>query len=92
MAGEGCDWMTVSPVWETASKPGYGPALGSAGLAALLPGAPAIYALGGVDGPDRARTCRASGARGVAVLGAVMRAEHPDRAVAALLSALEEHP
>lgn len=31
-AGEGCDYVTVSPVFETASKPGYGPALGLAGL------------------------------------------------------------
>lgn len=86
----GCDWVTVSPVWETVSKPGYGPALGPEGLAALLPGAPRAYALGGVDGPGRAAQCRAAGAYGVAVLGAVMHAERPDRVVADLLSALED--
>jgi len=85
VAGEGCDWMTVSPVWETASKPGYGPALGSAGLAALLPGAPAIYALGGVDGPDWARTVSPSSAPRHAG-----RAPRPRRR--RLLSALKEHP
>ena len=87
-AARDCDWVTVSPVWETASKPGYGPSLGLDGLAALLPEAPPVYALGGVDDPERAAACRAAGAHGVAVLGAVMRAEHPDRVVAGLLAAL----
>ncbi len=91
-AASDCDWVTVSPVWETSSKPGYGPTLGPAGLASLLPGAPPAYALGGVDGPERARAARAAGAHGVAVLGAVMRATRPDRAVEALLAALEPAP
>ncbi|HEX7744373.1 MAG TPA: thiamine phosphate synthase, partial [Micromonosporaceae bacterium] len=47
-AAEGCDYVTVSPVYRSASKPGYGPALGPSGLAALCqPGLPA-FALGGV--------------------------------------------
>lgn len=102
---ERCDWVTLSPVWPTASKPGYGPALGLDGLAGLLAGAvpaganagagaragaPPAYALGGVDSPERARRCRQAGAYGVAVLGAVMRAARPDRAVAALLQALDD--
>lgn len=91
-AANDCDWVTVSPVWETSSKPGYGPALHPDGLAALLPGAPPAYALGGVDSPARARQARAAGAHGVAVLGAVMRAARPDRAVAALLEALRGGP
>ncbi len=86
-AAGGCDWVTVSPVWATSTKPGYGPALGPDGLAELVPGAPPVYALGGVTGPEQVRACRAAGAYGVAVLGAVMRAEHPDRIVAALLAA-----
>jgi thiamine-phosphate diphosphorylase len=72
---EGADWVTVSPLRETASKPGYGPALGVDGLAALVravPGAPPAYALGGVR-PDDVAACRAAGAAGVAVMGAVMR-------------------
>ena len=89
-AAEGCDWTTVSPVHLTATKPGYGPALGVAGLAALtaLPGTPPAYALGGVDA-STAHACREAGAHGVAVLGAVMRAVRPDRAVTDLLRALE---
>ena len=89
-AQQGCDWVSVSPIGTTASKPGYGPALGVPGLAALLPGAPPAYALGGVTDPAGARACRQAGAYGVAVLGAVMRADRPEQVVAGLLHALGE--
>ena len=85
-AAEGCDWVTVSPVRLTSSKPGYGPALGTAGLAALTGGPPA-YALGGLTAAD-AGSCLAAGAVGVAVMGAVMRAARPDLVVGELLEAL----
>jgi thiamine-phosphate pyrophosphorylase len=69
---EGCDYVTVSPVAASASKPGYGPALGPAGLAALLrPGLP-VYALGGVL-PSTVMSYVDAGAYGVAVMGPVMR-------------------
>jgi thiamine-phosphate pyrophosphorylase len=90
-AAEGLDWVTLSPVFATASKPGYGPALGPAGLAALLaavPGAPPVYALAGVD-PDDVAACRAAGAHGVAVMGAVMR---DPGLVAGYLRALDAAP
>jgi thiamine-phosphate diphosphorylase len=85
-AAEGCDWVTVSPVRLTASKPGHGPALGTAGLAALTAGPP-VYALGGLTADDVA-PCLRAGAAGVAVMGAVMRAERPERVVRELLAAL----
>nr|WP_231134323.1 thiamine phosphate synthase [Motilibacter deserti] len=87
---EGCDYVTVSPVFLTASKPGYGPALGLDGLAGLVRAAPGLplVALGGID-PHTAAACRAAGAAAVAVMGAVMRAEHPDREVARLIAALD---
>ena len=85
-AAEGCDWVTASPVRPTASKPGYGPALGTAGLAALTAGPPA-YALGGLAAAD-VQPCLAAGAAGVAVMGAVMRAAAPDAVVAELLALL----
>ena len=69
---EGCDLVMISPVFETASKPGYGPALGLDGLARLLRGAPPAYALGGIRAAD-VPGCLAAGAYGVAVMGAVMR-------------------
>ncbi|MGY1855728.1 thiamine phosphate synthase [Modestobacter sp. SYSU DS0290] len=72
-ADEGCDWVFVSPVNPTPSKPGYGPALGLTGLARLSTGAPPVYALGGIT-PGDVAGCLAAGAHGVAVMGAVMRA------------------
>ncbi len=71
-AAEGCDWVFLSPVFPTSSKPGYGPVLGLDGLAALIPGAPPVLALGGVR-PEHVAGCLAAGAHGVAVMGAVMR-------------------
>jgi len=71
-AVEGCDYVTVSPVFPTTSKPGYGPALGTDGLARLVAAGPPAYALGGVL-PERVAACRAAGAYGVAVMGPVMR-------------------
>ncbi len=69
---EGCDWAFLSPVFPTASKPGYGPALGVEGLARLRPLGPPVYALGGV-GPADVPALLAAGAAGVAVMGPVMR-------------------
>lgn len=69
---EGCDYVFLSPVHPTPSKPGYGPALGVEGFGRLLAGAPPAYALGGVR-PESVPALLAVGAAGVAVMGAVMR-------------------
>jgi thiamine-phosphate pyrophosphorylase len=96
---EKCDYIFVSPVYETPSKPGYGPALGPAGLAALCQrieplrapeggsgeGVP-VYALGGVR-PERVAECLRAGAFGVAIMGPVL---HDPPIVAAYLAALSE--
>ncbi len=87
-AGEGAGYATISPVLTTRSKPGYGPALGMAGLAALaaatdLP----LFALGGV-GAAAAADCLVAGAAGVAVMGGVMASEDPAASVARLLATL----
>ena len=88
-AAEGCDYVFVSPVYPTDSKPGYGPALGPLGLAALCDRAPMpVYALGGVL-PERVGECLRAGAHGVAVMGPVLR-DPP--LVAEYLSALKEVP
>jgi hypothetical protein len=83
---EGCDYVLISPVFPTTSKPGYGPALGLAGLAGLVEDAPPAWALGGVR-PDDVAGCLRAGARGVAVMGPVMR---DARSVADYLSAVGE--
>ena len=83
---EGCDYAFASPVYPTASKPGYGPALGPEGLAALCrPGLP-VYALGGVL-PEHVAECVAAGAYGIAVMGPVLR---DPTVVSAYLAALSE--
>jgi thiamine-phosphate pyrophosphorylase len=81
----GADYVTVSPIFPTASKPGYGPALGLDGLARVVARAPGpVIALGGVTAANAA-SCRAAGAHGVAVMGEVMRAADPRAAVEAIL-------
>lgn len=83
---EGCDYVTLSPVFPSLSKPGYGPQLGLDGFASLVLSAPPAYALGGVQ-PAGVPGCRAAGAYGVAVMGPVMR---DPQLVAAYLAALVE--
>ncbi|MEV4414180.1 thiamine phosphate synthase [Catellatospora sp. NPDC049609] len=79
------DYATVSPVFPSRSKPGYGPALEPAGLRRLCArAARPVLALGGVERPEHAAACRESGAAGIAVMGAVMRAADPAQAYARL--------
>jgi len=86
---EGASYVTVSPVFPSSSKAGYGPPLGTAGLEGLVAAARGlpVIALGGVTAGSCA-ACIESGARGVAVLSAVMGAADPAAAVEQLLEAL----
>jgi len=84
----GADYATLSPIFLTRSKPGYGPAVGLEGLARAAVSVPGpIVALGGIDATNAA-DCLAAGAAGIAVMGEIMRAADPGRATAALLKAL----
>jgi thiamine-phosphate pyrophosphorylase len=83
------DYVTLSPVYPTPTKPGYGPALGPDRAAALAGGVPWL-ALGGVHSAQRVAACSAAGASGIAVLGAVMRAADPERATRTLAEAFAE--
>ena len=76
-ASAGADYVTISPIFRTQSKPGYGPPLSLEGLAkaANLAEIPVI-ALGGVTS-ENANACRRAGAAGVAVMGTIMRARDP---------------
>lgn len=86
-AARGAHYATLSPIFPTASKPGYGPALGPQALAgAPLP----VYGLGGISTPEQARRCARFGAAGVAVMGALMRAADPAALAAALIAAVTE--
>ena len=85
-AAAGADYVTLSPIYPTASKPGYGPALGLHGLAAARQAGLPVVALGGVRGAEIA-ACRGAGATAVAVMGGLMRAAAPADAAGALLKA-----
>ncbi|MEZ5133692.1 MAG: thiamine phosphate synthase [Acidimicrobiales bacterium] len=88
-AAAGCDYVTLSPVFASRSKPGYGPAVavGQLGLAQASVPIP-VVALGGI-GPGEARALHAVGHRHAAVLGAVMEAADPAGTVADVLAALD---
>ncbi len=91
-ARAGADYVTLSPIFETASKPGYGPALGIEGLGAVARALPIpVIALGGV-GAANAVSCMAAGGAGIAVMGDIMRAPAPRFAMAQLLAGLAEPP
>ncbi|MBM4061065.1 MAG: thiamine phosphate synthase [Planctomycetes bacterium] len=89
-AASACDLALLSPIWPTTSKPGM-PHLGEAHAASLTAGArlPVVW-LGGITAANAARiadlppTCRPIG---IAVRSAVMAAEDPRYAAAALLRA-----
>lgn len=84
----GADYVTLSPVFITASKPGYGPALGMDGLSKAAAQAPGpVVALGGVTA-ENAALCLSAGAHGVAVMGEVMRATDPRAEVGAILDVM----
>lgn len=84
-AEEGADYVTLSPIFPTASKPGYGPALGLDGLRHVADRLPIpIIALAGVA-EDNIADCLSAGASGVAVMGGVMRAADPEAVVAGLV-------
>ena len=86
----GADYASLSPIFVTDSKPGYGPALGLDTLAAasrLSPGP--VIALAGID-ERNAAACLAAGACGVAVMGEIMRAADPEAVTRRLLEAIEK--
>ena len=84
----GADYVTISPVFVTASKPGYGPALGLDGLAGVVAhAAGAVVALGGVTAENAAQ-CRAAGAHGIAVMGEIMRSSDPRAVTEEILLAI----
>jgi thiamine-phosphate pyrophosphorylase len=83
------DYVTLSPIFLIASKPGYGPALGTAALRAAAEREIPVLALGGVTA-ETAGACLAAGARGVAVMGEIMRADDPAAIVGDLVRACDK--
>jgi hypothetical protein len=85
-AAAGADYVTLSPIFLTSSKPCYGPALGVAAIGPAASLEISVVALGGVAA-DLVRPCLAAGAAGVAVMGEIMRSDNPGRTVGGLLDA-----
>jgi len=84
----GADYATVSPVFATASKPGYGPQIGLRGLRRICAAVPLpIIALAGVT-PGNARACLEAGAAGIATMGGVMRSSDPALVTGEFIDAL----
>jgi thiamine-phosphate pyrophosphorylase len=82
------DYAVAGPAFVTASKPGYGPALGCGGLAAIVRASSVpVIAIGGIDAAKVVET-RAAGAAGIAVMGGIMRAVDPGREMRDLLDAV----
>ena len=81
-AAAGADYVTLSPIFASLSKPGYGPALGPDALARAARHGIPLIALGGVTAA-RATPCIRAGAAGIAVMGELMRAAAQPGGVAA---------
>jgi thiamine-phosphate pyrophosphorylase len=79
------DYVMLGPIFDTPSKRVYGAPLGLGVLAGS-----GAFAVGGIDGPARARLAIDAGARGVAVIRAVMGAEDPGAAAAAIVEAISD--
>lgn len=87
-ARAGAHGAHLAPVFPPLSKPAERPALGLAALSeAAATGLP-VWAQGGITAA-RATDCVRAGAAGVAVTGAILGADDPGRAAAALREALD---
>lgn len=84
---EGADYVTLSPIFATPSKPGALPLaldeLADCAAKAIVP----VIALGGI-GAAESGLCLEAGAAGVAVVSAVMAAADPGGATSALIAGL----
>jgi thiamine-phosphate pyrophosphorylase len=83
-AAAGADFAVFGPIFATPSKAAYGAPLGVDALAAARAASPLpLFAIGGVDATNAAAV-RAAGADGIAVIRAVLAADDPLAAAAAL--------
>ncbi|MFD1860928.1 thiamine phosphate synthase [Aeromicrobium camelliae] len=85
-----CDYVAVSPVWATRTKPDHQPPLGVDGVRAVARRTDRpVVAIGGIDAA-RAFEVVAAGADAVAVVTAITRAGDPRSAAADLVAAVRE--
>jgi thiamine-phosphate pyrophosphorylase len=88
--GEGADWLTFGPVYDTPSKRAYGSPQGLTALARVVEAVTIpVIAIGGIM-PERVAEVRGAGAQGVAVISAILSAPSPPEAVRCFLDALNQ--
>ena len=85
-AEQGADFVTFSPVYATPSKASFGPPQGLQALAdvcrdSLLP----VFALGGIN-PTRETAVRDAGAKGIALISAIIASPDPRSSAEAFLA------
>ena len=92
---EGADYIGVSPVFATPTKPDHAPPLGLEGLRAIRAAVKIpLVAIGSIQ-LSNARQVIGAGADGLAVVSAILAAEAPEAAAAELRKAIEDvrhHP
>ena len=85
---EGADWLVFGPVYDTPSKRMYGPPQGLDKLARVAAAVRIpVVAIGGIT-PERVGEVRRAGARGVAVVSAILAADSPADATRRFLETL----
>lgn len=90
VAALGADFVTFSPIFFTPSKAAYGAPQGLARLSAACQASPLpVFALGGID-LSRIAAVRRAGARGIAVISAILGSAEPRLAAQALAAALKD--
>jgi len=83
----GADYVILGPIFATPSKARYGAPLGIGALTAAGTSTAPVLAIGGIT-PELAARAREAGAHGVAVVRAILDADDPGSAAAALVAAL----
>ena len=85
---EGADFLVFGPIYDTPSKRQYGPPQGVTRLGRVAAAVDRpVLAIGGIT-PSRVAEVLGAGAAGVAVISAILGAEHPADATKAFLDAL----
>ncbi len=88
-AAAGADYLLAGTLFATASKPGVAP-IGLSGLREIVAASwEPVYAIGGIRA-ERVPEILATGAVGVAVIGAIADADDPERAAASLRAAIDQ--
>ena len=89
-AAGGADFIVFGPVFDTPSKRAFGKPIGLAAVAQVAQAVTQpVFAIGGVT-TERVASILQRGARGVAVVAAILEADDPRAAAAALRAALRE--